>query len=275
MAKVQNLKAPRPPHKVWQCSDALEYRAKYSSDSRHLIEVKSTALKGLGVFAKADILRGTRVIAESALLRFDGIATDATEIVRVFETLFLPEQSSYLELHGYACDLYKHAVEQATGQSWHILPELHRKVLAIYAANSFDRVFLLGPRINHSCIPNIDFAYNRTLEKETFHAVRDITAGEELTISYITGVNRTRIQRQSELDNWGFRCLCPACEDTAPGRRREEERAKLFSLDQDIAIRLRFGLGTDATWRKALNSMQNLAAIQKSEGLLSRALSVT
>ncbi|KAF1809302.1 hypothetical protein P152DRAFT_516899 [Eremomyces bilateralis CBS 781.70] len=33
-------------------------------DSRHLIEVKESLLKGLGVFAKADISRGTRVIAE-------------------------------------------------------------------------------------------------------------------------------------------------------------------------------------------------------------------
>jgi hypothetical protein len=193
--------------------------------------------------------------------------------VRVFDSLPIPEQTSYLELHGYACDLYKDAVEQATGQGWYEFPELHRKVLAIYAANSFNGVFLLGSRINHSCIPNIDFAYNRTLEKETFHAVRDIIAGEELTITYIKDVNRTRIQRQSELDKWGFRCTCPACRDTAQGRRKETRHAKLFSLDQDIAIRLRSG--AEASWREALNSMQELAALQKSEGLLTRALSVT
>ena len=158
-------------------------------------------------------------------------------------------------------------------QNWPEIPFLHRKVLAIYAANAFGSVFLLGSRINHSCIPNIHFAYNPVLEKETFHAIHDITAGEELTIMYIRGVNRTRSQRQTELEKWGFLCTCLACDDTLKGREREDKRAKLFDLDQELALNLR--LGTEQSWRKALKLAQKMAAIQKSEGLLNRELSIT
>lgn len=79
-------------------------------------------------------------------------------------------------------------------QEWEKILQLHCKVLVVWAANSFGNVFLLGSCINHSCTSNINFAYNSALEKETFHAIHDINAGEELTIIYIDGANRTRRQ---------------------------------------------------------------------------------
>ncbi|KAF1952906.1 TPR domain protein, partial [Byssothecium circinans] len=242
-------------------------------DSRHLVEMRKSTGKGLGIFAIADIPRGTRVIAEAALLKIDRNNTDARNILYAFESLSASQQGSYLELHGFACAAFRHAAEQEMGRSWQEMPELQRRVLAIFAANAFGDVFLLGSRINHSCIPNIHFAYNSILEKETFHAVRDITAGEELTISYNNGVNRTKSQRQAELDNWGFICTCAACEITAEGKEREAKRVQLFSLDQELAINMR--IRTSESWKKALKLAQNLAAVQKSEGLLCRDLSVS
>lgn len=115
------------------------------------------------------------------------------------------------------------------GQAWLDLSVLHRKVLAIYAANAFGGgggagVFLLGSCINNSCLPNINFTYNIVLKEETLHAIRDITEGSELTIMYIDGTNRTRDQRQAQLDERGIRCVCLACENTPQGRKREEKR---------------------------------------------------
>jgi hypothetical protein len=74
-------------------------------------------------------------------------------------------------------------------RSWEQISQLHHKVLEVYAVNAFGDVYLLYSRINHSCILNIHFAYNPGLKKETFHAIRDIAAGEELTIMYIKGTN--------------------------------------------------------------------------------------
>jgi hypothetical protein len=240
------------------------------ADSRHMIEVRNSTGKGLGVFATTDIPRGTRVIAETAILKIDPGHGDATNILRAFESLSVSKQSLYLQLHGFACAEFRRAAEREMGQSWEMMPELQRKVFSIFAANAFGDVFLLGSRINHSCIPNIDFAYNTSLAKETFHAVRDIAAGEELAISYNDGINRTKSQRQGELDKWGFTCTCPTCETTTEGREREAKREQLFSLDQELAMTMIFS--TPKSWENALKLAQRIATIQKSEGLLSRAL---
>jgi hypothetical protein len=243
-------------------------------DARHLIEMKESPRKGLGIFAKEDIPRGTRIIAERALLKIDRQnMSDAKDIVVAFESLSFSAQRIYLQLHAYACDRFKSAAEHELGQDWERMPELHRRVLAIYAANAFGSVFLLGSRINHSCTPNVHFAYNPALEEETFHAVRDIRAGEELTITYINGTNRTRDQRQDQLDKWGFQCTCSTCEDTPHGRKKEEKRAQLFNLDQELALYLKYG--TEKSWGKALRTAQQIAALQKSEGLLTRELGIS
>lgn len=160
-------------------------------------------------------------------------------------------------------------------QDWQQIPELHHRVLAIYAANAFGNVFLLGSRINHSCIPNIHFANNSVLKKETFHAVRDSVAGEELTITYIGGTNHTQSQRQAELDKWGFRCTCPACDNTLQGRTREQKRVELSVLDQQLAMNMCIGGGTTKLFIEGLQMVQKMAAIQESEGLLNRDLGVS
>ncbi|KAJ5538643.1 TPR domain protein [Penicillium frequentans] len=159
-------------------------------------------------------------------------------------------------------------------QAWEDIPEFHRTVLSIFKANAFGgMIFLTGSRINHSCIPNLNFAYNGLLEKGTFHAVRDIAAGEELTVMYIDGVNRPRTRRQSELLQWGFLCICPACEDTPAGDLKEKRRLELFLIDQVLAINELTGAQDSA--RGALQLAQKMAGIQKSEGLLNRALKST
>lgn len=226
----------------------------------------------MGVFAKTNIPRGTRVISEQALLEVDLETVTLKNIVPAFERLPPSQQESYLQLHGYESDLLKVAVKYDIGKSWQELPELHRKVLSIYEVNAFGCVFFLGSRINHSCIPNSTFAYNESLKEETFHVIRDIMAGEELTVMYIDGINRTQSQRQAELDKWGFQCTCPAFEDTSQGRQRDKKRAELFILDQKPA---KTHFHTEGSCRRGLQIVQRMAAIQKSEGLVNRQLRIS
>lgn len=240
---------------------------------RDSVEVKESTGKGLGVFAITDIPCGARVLAEEPLLRVDEGNGSAKDILSAFQKLSVSQQELYFQLHGFAGAAFKRSAENEIGRAWQAIPPTERDILAIWAANAFGHVYLLGSRFNHSCIPNIHFAHNPTLGKETFHAVRNIAAGEELTIPYIDGMNRTRGQRQVELDERGFVCDCPACENTKDGQRKEEGRAKMFDLDQDLAIQLR--LRTPAAWSQALKVAQRLAAMQKSEGLLTRPLGIT
>jgi hypothetical protein len=233
------------------------------------MEVKQADSKGLGGFAVADIPRGTRILAEEGMLQIVGAHAEAKEILDAFERISKSQQNSYLELHAYAHQNLIRAVERELGQRWNDISELHRKVLSVWATNTFGEVFLLGSRFNHSCIPNVDFAYNTNLKKETFHAVRDIAAGEELTVMYIDGVCLTHAHRQSKLDNWGFTCMCLACDTAAPGyQASEDKRALLFQHDQALERSVRY-----RQWDKAQTAAQKLAAIQFSEGFLGRCIS--
>jgi hypothetical protein len=172
----------------------------------------------------------------------------------------------YLELHEFACDTFQDAVEEELEQSWDEIPELYRRVLGIHKTNHFNDVFWLGSRINHSCLPNIHFAYNPRLQQETFHAVRDIAAGEELTVWYNENVLSTRRQRQAELAHkWGFVCNCPVCENSESGKEKERKRRQVFTLYRELAFNERRGF-----WKEALKAAQNLAALQKSEGMVTR-----
>lgn len=240
---------------------------------RESIEVKESTGKGLGVFAVTDIPCGARVLAEEPLLKADEGNGSAKDILSAFKKLSVSQQHLYLQLRGFAGAAFKRSAEKEIGRAWQAMSLAERDILAIWAANAFGHVYLLGSRFNHSCIPNINFAYNPALNKETFHAVRNIAAGEELTITYIDGMNRTRGQRQAELNERGFVCDCPACENTKDGQRKEEKRAKMFDLDQNLAAQLR--LRTPAAWSQALKVAQRLAAMQKSEGLLTRPLGIT
>ncbi|KAK4041415.1 SET domain-containing protein 5 [Parachaetomium inaequale] len=63
-------------------------------------------------------------------------------------------------------------------------------------------------KFNHDCRPNVH--YRLANLTHTTVAVRDIPAGEELTISYIYG-RTPRSERQSQLSEWGFTCTCSQC----------------------------------------------------------------
>ena len=89
-------------------------------------------------------------------------------------------------------------------------------------------------RINHSCWANYQQAWNRTREKETAYAVRNIEPGEEITIAYTIGGPSQ--ERKSKLkDFFGFDCGCEIC--SLPGDKQnqsDEKYALAAQLDESI-----------------------------------------
>jgi hypothetical protein len=225
-------------------------------DGRRLIEVKETPEKGLGIFARMQIPRGTRIIAETPLLRAKAVTTYSVNVQDSFERLSSESQRAYLQLHGYASPTLK------KDNDWASLPELNRKVLAIYAANRWGRdVFWLASRFNHSCIPNVHNAYNPIIRMETFHSIRDIEAGEELTISYLSGIS-VRDERQAQLKSWGFQCSCPACKDTQEGNSLEQKLFRLVILSRELEVNVPGTL----SYEKTLGTHGKMAALLRSVG---------
>lgn len=78
-------------------------------------------------------------------------------------------------------------------------------------------MYALACKMNHSCNPNVILVYKRQSGWGRQHpltafciALRDISEGEELTISYID-VHLSLAERQASLTNYGFECKCEKC----------------------------------------------------------------
>ena len=104
---------------------------------------------------------------------------------------------------------------------------------------------LTASRINHSCVPNaLDF-YGNESEWKSFVANRDITEGEEITISYIENLE-PRTERRRKLRNWAIDCQCPGCDLNHPDTHAHEYRLKRIALlyqdpSRDFSGRLKAG----------------------------------
>lgn len=59
------------------------------------------------MFAKANIPCGTRIISEQALLEVDINTEPMGNIITAFERLPPSQKKLYMELHGYACELFQ------------------------------------------------------------------------------------------------------------------------------------------------------------------------
>jgi SET domain-containing protein len=233
-----------------------------SHDGRHLVEVKQTPEKGLGIFARVRISRGTRIVAEAPLLKATAFSPYGVNVQEPFDRLSSAKQRAYLELHEHASETLKR------DNDWESLPELNRKVLAIYAANSFGKdVFWLASRFNHACIPNIHNAYNPVIQMDIFHSIREIEAGEELTVSYTSGFC-VRGQRKAQLNKWGFQCRCSACKETPDGNKLEQQLVRLALLSREPGMAVSNILPNKNT----LKMHQKMAAIMCSAGFVGKSL---
>ena len=204
-----------------------------SNLSRHaavsnLYSIKASPGKGLGMFAAADIRKGTRILEEKPffslverpeLSESEVYAPD--EISEAFGRLSVGDQDKYMSLH---------------------CPERPNcsVLFSIYEANCYEMgsgacICLDASRINHSCIPNAHFSWNTNIERETLHAVKDIFKGEEITISYCPAI-RAFDERKSILESYSFTCRCPACrKDQRFGIMSQTRRLQMLDLDHEIA----------------------------------------
>lgn len=225
--------------------------------------------KGRGLLAKVNIPRGTRILAEKGLLNITDNPT-IQDVLKAYQRLSPTDKKVYLKLHPYANSYTKRFAARQLKQPWSKISPKYQKIIAIWAANNFENVFRKACFINHSCIPNLSFAWNKDIGRQTFHAARDIKAGEELTIQYNVGINQRRAQRQERLRDWGFKCECPACEDTPHGQRHERKRAELYELERSLQHLARASKLDKETLKQCVKLVEKLAKIQMKEGIVHR-----
>jgi hypothetical protein len=103
-----------------------------------------------------------------------------------------------------------------------------------------------------------------------FRVIRDVEAGEELTICY-TVVFLTRAERQAMLLNWGFQCVCPACEDTVDGNKFEAKRVSMIKIRRDLENQPWDKIITEdggPIYKFRLAKLQQLTGLMRSMGLV-------
>nr|CCC92036.1 conserved hypothetical protein [Trypanosoma congolense IL3000] len=73
-------------------------------------------------------------------------------------------------------------------------------------------IYSLQSNFNHSCQPNVAVFTECGTHDITLRTLRDVQAGEELTISYIPVENTNRAERHKMLEGYFFTCQCALCE---------------------------------------------------------------
>lgn len=206
-----------------------------------MYHIKQTQSKGQGVFAAKYIHCGTRIMSEKPLFTFPTANNTPGEIYDAFLELGEEDQKKYLTLthvNTYA----KALVESVDGVHPGVVSMEMATVAAIYKNNNFDTEDLDGnrvsaivveaSRINHSCTPNA-FHWMTKDGHLAINVVRNITAGEEILMTY-TDLMQPQTERQKRLYSvHGFRCDCKACDlDTSYGKISEVRRSQMQTLNQ-------------------------------------------
>ncbi|KAL2154628.1 hypothetical protein VTH82DRAFT_3304 [Thermothelomyces myriococcoides] len=181
--------------------------------------------KGVGLIANRTIRKGEVIMQRSpALLIQSGPHID-----------FEP---------GRRLELYEAAVDRLPEpKRSQFLRQMGETVYEKVEKNSF-RVFLDGNRqhsihiglfpdvskFNHDCRPNVHYRISGLTH--TTVAVRDIPAGEELTISYIYGL-KPRAERLEQLSDWGFTCSCSQCAVSEREAGASDNRIRQIKMLED------------------------------------------
>lgn len=85
------------------------------------------------------------------------------------------------------------------------------------AGNSGSAVYLLASLLNHSCEPNLAVSWPQNDGMMQLTAARDVSAGEQMGVSYVDGEMALAVRQEHLRYNYGFVCGCQKCVEEAEG----------------------------------------------------------
>nr|POF15350.1 set domain-containing protein 5 [Quercus suber] len=188
------------------------------------LSVREVPDKGLGMVSRVKISKGSRIIAEKCLLSTEETSIKALEpsLWVEFDSLPNEKRSLYLSL----CNSHPRISPMRGIFETNALP--------CGPDSDLRAVFFGISRINHSCAANCHYNWNPHREIGTIHAMRDIPAGEELTICYVER-GKSKIRQKELKEAFGFDCGCELCDTYKPDVFCGDVKQELLqSLDRDI-----------------------------------------
>ncbi|KAF7296047.1 SET domain-containing protein [Mycena kentingensis (nom. inval.)] len=184
--------------------------------------------KGLGLFATRDIKQGE--------LLYDKRPLVATSQVQINHARFITAQERGVLESRAKADCIMALVARLGPEAQATVMALHNDSPSLTMATNLHGIYETnaasikeidgdGPmdgnvsglcehisRLNHSCSPNTQRQFIPESFSWRVYAVRDVTAGEELTMPYVDCL-LPATERRVGLAQYGFTCTCPACTD--------------------------------------------------------------
>ncbi|KAG6199377.1 hypothetical protein E4U10_005045 [Claviceps purpurea] len=197
-----------------------------------LYEIKDLPGKGRGLIARICIPKGTRVLVEQPLVIVASQTSSATAMEKNIESQL--RQMSKKEARQFFClhNSFRGVLPPFTGI-------VQTNALACGESSSTGAVYPTLCLINNACRPNCQQTWNQEVKHETIHAIRDIAAGEEITIAYIPGGSSAE-RRHYLKEKFGFDCACEMCVLSAADIQASNgRRAEIENHDRAIANPLR------------------------------------
>ncbi|KAG6095254.1 hypothetical protein E4U30_002606 [Claviceps sp. LM220 group G6] len=180
--------------------------------------------KSKGLVATRNILKGTRILCEEPLFTIPIVPDFQRErfglIHRQVASLSDDQRNAFLSMHniypprdpieGYVGIFETNSLPASAGGS---------------QTAQTRGIYLEACRLNHDCQGNAVYSWNPRIERITVHAIRDINAGEEITVPYVEFL-KPRESRQSALkDSFHFTCRCSLC--SLPDEQNQERDRKI------------------------------------------------
>lgn len=169
-----------------------------------LFDVQLLPGKGRGLVAREDIIAGTRILCEQPIFltsSYKQTADMESRIVAILKTITTAEQQQFLSFHNYFTGIFPMSGIVKTN------------ALPCESDTSSGGIFATACLVNHSCVPNTNFNWDKKAQLGTIHAICNIKAGEEIAIDYNGGDPYGT--RQIHLkQSFGFTCACQLCSST-------------------------------------------------------------
>lgn len=211
--------------------------------------------KGKGVLATQSITPGTEILSEPPLFTTATLSNPATiekDLGAIVRSLPKDSQRAFLSLHNNypgAGDPFSNIIRS---NGYPCGPN-----------SDVGAIFPLVARLNHSCLPNAQHAFDTKRNLMRVHAVRPIRPDEEITLSYTTG-GPSDVRKANLKQYFGFHCRCEICDLPAARQRESDERyERMQELDERIGDPKRVKLSPEA----ALGDCRDLLDLYRQESV--------
>lgn len=187
-------------------------------------EVRNARAKGLGTFATSFISPGNLIFGEHPVILAPYLPGLSVPVADMYTKIFESLPKSSLALVSSLATLHQDngrskSAETPSLSFYENIMKTNSVVINLLNPTDGPRpelaahraLFLRLSRCNHSCEPNATWNWDAQILRLTLSALRPISPGEEITISYIAPSKNQSALREKVKASCGFDCICEKC----------------------------------------------------------------